>query len=164
MVDDVEALSLVRECRELEERYRSDFTSQILNAEEFTDSAGIVREAQDHILREDRTLLLDKVSKYQHLHKIAECVGWKKVWDQALDYGPSATKSMKNIVRVITYPDHATRTCPLCELTGLDRAYLAEHFTSHHTRSERPWNSLMDSLTNMDPSLFSHILCFLNVF
>lgn len=34
MVDDVEALSLVRECRELEERYKSDFTTQILKAAE----------------------------------------------------------------------------------------------------------------------------------
>ena len=30
-------LSLVRECRELEERYRSNFTSQILNAKEYPD-------------------------------------------------------------------------------------------------------------------------------
>ena len=32
MVDDVEAPNLVRECRELEERYKSDFTSRLLNA------------------------------------------------------------------------------------------------------------------------------------
>ena len=34
MVDDVETLSLVRECRELEERYKSNFTSAILSAKE----------------------------------------------------------------------------------------------------------------------------------
>jgi hypothetical protein len=39
MVDDVEALNLVCECRELEERYRSDFTAQTL-------------ETTDHLLRE----------------------------------------------------------------------------------------------------------------
>ena len=31
MIDDVEALSLVRECRELEERYKSNFTSLSAN-------------------------------------------------------------------------------------------------------------------------------------
>jgi hypothetical protein len=40
-------------------------------------------------------------------HKIAECVGWKKLWDHALDHGPSVIKGMKNLVRVITYPDHS---------------------------------------------------------
>jgi hypothetical protein len=37
MVDDVEVLSLVRECRELEERYKSNFTSDILSANELAD-------------------------------------------------------------------------------------------------------------------------------
>ena len=45
MVDDVEALCLVRECRELEERYNSNFTSQILNAKEPADGLAIIRKS-----------------------------------------------------------------------------------------------------------------------
>ena len=52
MVDDVEALSLVQECRELEDRYKSDFTSQVLNA----GGLDIIREAQDHIIKKDQAL------------------------------------------------------------------------------------------------------------
>ena len=59
MVDDVEALSLVRECRELEERYKSTFTSQILSAEEPADGLDIIRKAQEYIIK---MLLLAKVS------------------------------------------------------------------------------------------------------
>ena len=58
MVDDVEALSLVRECRKLEERYKSTFTSQILSAEDRADGLDIIRKAQEHIIKKDQTLLL----------------------------------------------------------------------------------------------------------
>ena len=41
VVDEVEALSLVRECRELEERYGSDFTAQILESADHLDGTCI---------------------------------------------------------------------------------------------------------------------------
>ena len=74
MVDDVETLSLVRERRELEERCKSIFTSLILNAEERLNGLKIIKK--------DQMLLLAKVSSYTC--KIAECVGWKKLWDHHL--------------------------------------------------------------------------------
>ena len=51
MVDDIEELSLVRECRELEEGYKSNFISQILNVKEPADSLEIIRVAQRHIMK-----------------------------------------------------------------------------------------------------------------
>ena len=67
MVDDVETLSLVRECRELEERYKSNFTSAILSAKEPEDGLDIIRNAQNIINKKDQSLLLLKASKYQCL-------------------------------------------------------------------------------------------------
>ena len=58
MVGDVAALSIVRECRELEERYESDFMSQILNANEPADGLETTREGQNYIIKEDQALLL----------------------------------------------------------------------------------------------------------
>ena len=87
MVDDVEALSLVWQCREMEERYKSNFTSLILNAEEPL-NVEIIRKAQDHIIKKDQVLLLAKVFNYQHPFKIAECVDWKKLWDHPLQLQP----------------------------------------------------------------------------
>lgn len=118
MVDDVEALSLVQECREMKERYKLNFTSQILNAEEPVARLEIVRNAQKHINKTDQTLLLGKVSNHQYLHKIAECEGWKKLWDHALDR-----------TSVITYPDYSQNKCPLCDIPDLDHVTLAEHLT-----------------------------------
>ena len=53
MVDNIEALSLVREGRELEERHKLSFTSQILNVNDSADSLIVVREAQEYIIKED---------------------------------------------------------------------------------------------------------------
>ena len=106
MVDDVEALSLVQECRELE-RYKSNFTLQILNAKEPAAGLEVIRNAQNYIDKKDQTLLLDKVSYYQYLHKIAECVGWKKLWDHTLDHGTSVVKGMK---------EYSPNKCPLCNI------------------------------------------------
>ena len=74
MVDDVESLSLVRECRELEERYKTNFTSAILSATD-QDELDIIRTAQKSINKINQSLFLHKVSKYPFLHKIAECIG-----------------------------------------------------------------------------------------
>ena len=63
MVDDVEALSLVRECRELEERYKSNFTSEILSTNASAYGLEIIRNAQKIINKKDQLLLLLKISK-----------------------------------------------------------------------------------------------------
>ena len=108
MVDNVEVLSLVKECRDLEGRYRSDFTSQILNATNFTASSYALKVVEDHIVKEDKILQLKKTSQFCHLNVIADSVGWRKLWDLALDHGSSGVKSVKNLVRIISYPNHAS--------------------------------------------------------
>ena len=149
MVDDVEALSIVRECRELEERYNSNFATQILSADDSIESATLIREAGDFITRKDRDLLLIKSSKSPYLCSIAESVGWKKLWDLALDYGQSVVKGVRNLGRIIAYPDHATSDCPLCDVINLDRLRLPEHIIRKHTNNEASWDELMDSLITM---------------
>ena len=94
MVDDVVALNLVRECRELEERYKLSSTSQVLNVNDSADSLIVVREAKEYIIKEHWTLLLNKVLNYPFLYHIAVSVGWNKLWDHALDHGSSVIKSM----------------------------------------------------------------------
>ena len=64
MVDDAKGLSLVRERRELEERYKLSFTSQILNVKNSADNFMVVKPTQEYIIKEDQTLLLNKVSNY----------------------------------------------------------------------------------------------------
>ena len=141
MADDKEALSLVRECRELEERYSSNFTTEILITSEPEDNADTIEEAERTITKKDRALLSNQGSKYYYLHLIAESIGWRRLWDLTLDYGPSAITSMKNFVRVLTYPDYAEHICPLCDVQELDLSLL-EHVLSCHTNSKSTWDAL----------------------
>ena len=65
---------------------------------------------------------------------------------------------MKNLVRVITYPDHSPKKCPLCDTADLDKPTLAEHVITNHTKSDNSWSSLLAALNSMDPTFFSHVL------
>ena len=47
-----------------------------------------VKDAEQAILELDRALLLGKATKYCYLRLVAERVGWKQLWDYALDYDP----------------------------------------------------------------------------
>ena len=87
----MEALSLGRECKELEERHKSNCRSEIQSANEPL-KMGLTSSEMHKRSSTRMTMLLIKVSKHQFVHKIAECVGWKKLWDHALDHGPSVIK------------------------------------------------------------------------
>ena len=64
LIDDIESLCLVRECKELEERYSVDYTSAILasNPEE---RWTIVRDLTHAIQQRDQALLLQSASEMQ---------------------------------------------------------------------------------------------------
>ena len=161
-VDDIESLSLVKECRELEQIYKSNFTSTILCAHG-EDGLDIFQNAQKSIFKIDQSLLLQKASEYPFLTQIARCTGWKRLWDDALDYGLSVIKGLKNLVQVITYPSHFLTKCPLCDILNLAQLTLTDHIIVSHTNSEKSWYSLLDSCS-MDPNCFNHILCLLHIF
>ena len=125
-----------------------NFTSELINTMAPEERTEIVSEAEN-LISKDCTLLLNKGSTHYHLCLIAESVGWKKLWDHVL-------QAVRNLVRVITYPDYAGNKCPLCEVP--------EHVLSQHTNSTGTWEDLMNSLTTIDSSFYSHILCLANVF
>ena len=93
----------------------------------------ILRRAEKCIKQKDQALLLAEISKYQLIHKIIMKIGWKKLWDQAMDHGIPIVKSMKNMVRILAYPDHANTKCPLCNTDKLNQRLL-EHFITEHTK------------------------------
>ena len=112
-------------------------------------SSYVLKEAEDYIVKED----------FCHLNAIADSVGWRKLWDLALDHGPSGIKSVKNLVRIISYPNHATNKCPKCEIAELDPLSLPAHIIDEHTNSESSWDALLNSVVSMDPTFFTHVLC-----
>ena len=157
LTDRVEDLSLVRECHDLEIGYQSDFVSMDAGDPDVNKCA--VKDAEQAILELDRA---PKATKYCYLHLVADRVGWKN-WDCVLDYGPDTIKSVKHFLRIIPYPHYASHKFPLCEVLELESP-LPAHILNNHVKSRGTWDELMDSLLNLDPSFFSHVLVFLHVF
>ena len=162
LVDDVESLCLVRECRELEERYGVDYTSKILTTDP-EDRHPVIKDLVRAIGKEDLALQLQSASEMEHLCKIANTVGWKKLWDHVLDHGEACITSLKNLVRIVSYPRHTASPCPLCEGAELSIP-LPIHIMEKHSNTTESWDTLFNSLLNLNSSLYSHLLCFHNLF
>ena len=76
-------------------------------------------EAEKHILMKDQAFLLAEVAQYQHLHKISQDIGWRKLWDHTLDHGLHVVKAYHKT------SDNLPMTCneisPLCDINVPDQ-------------------------------------------
>ena len=99
----------------------------------------------------------------EHLCKIAIEVRWKKLWDLALDHDVACISSLRNLARVISHPKHAPSPCPTCDSTEL-RVSLLQSVMEKHTYSTESWDTLLNSLLELDPSLYGTLLCFMKLF
>ena len=131
LVDDVETLCLVKECRDLEERYKVNYTSKIFTTE-LEDRHSVIKEMVQTIHKKDLALQLQSASNLEHLCKITDAVGRNKLWDHVLDHGEACVTLLKKLVRVMSHPLHASRPCPLCEITELKES-LPVHVINEHT-------------------------------
>ena len=121
LADDIKTLSVVRECRSLEQHFGVDYT--ILQ-----DDGGSCLHQRDTV--KDRELLLSKHQGRADMSVVVEverAIGWPRLWDLALDNGARCIQGMKNLVRVITFPHHALNACPLCEREDISRDSLLCH-------------------------------------
>ena len=122
--DDLDSICLIRECRDLDNYFLSDFTSVILQRE--ADTCPIQPVINEEILSKDRKLRLAKHEGRPDLSvvvEVEEAIGWPKLWDLALDRGPNCIHGLRNFVRIVTYPPHATSPCPLCEDMDVPRVW-----------------------------------------
>ena len=139
-----------------------NYTSKILT-KKLEDRHPIIKEIIQIIYKKDLAHQLKSASNLEHLCRIAETVGWKKLWDHVLDHGEVCVTSLKNLVRVMCHPLHASHPCPLCEITEL-KEILPVHVINEHTNSNESWDTLFNSLFNLDLSFYTHIICFYNLF
>ena len=137
LVDDVECLCLVKECRELEEHYKVNYTSEVFTTE-LEDRHRIIKEMIQIIHKKDLAHQLKSTSNLEHLCRITETVGRKKLWDQ----GEACVTSLKNLVRVMSHPLHAIHPCSLCEITEL-KEILPVNVINEHTNSNESWDTLL---------------------
>ena len=161
LTDDIESLCFVKECRELEGRFGTHYTSEVLTSPPDKMNS-MLREMESEIYKKDHVLQVTKATHHHDLCKLAD-TGWKKLWDHSLDHGKICVTSLMNLVRILSYPKHATKPCPLCECDS-EMESLVKHTMSRHLSSSESWDTLLEALCNLEPECFTTVLCFHKVF
>ena len=131
--DDLNSVCLIHECRELEQFFDLNFTSQILELD--FDSC-----PHPHEIKEDLRILDQHLKLAQHerrldmstIVEVERAVGWPHLWDLALDYGPKCVAGLRNMVRIFAFPPHTSSGCPLCEGENIPRDTLLSHVLNTH--------------------------------
>ena len=81
LCNEVDSICLVKECRELEENFGTQFTEAITSK-----NSGCLRQMKKVIMDVDRRRMLERCEeKATMIAKVAECPGWAKLWDHTLD-------------------------------------------------------------------------------
>ena len=128
--DDTASICLVRECRELEEVFRTHFTQEILS-----DNAPPLREVKDAIHERDRTKLTAKCSeKAPMIAAVARRIIWSRLWDSELDLGDKSVKGLQYLSRAMSHHGCGNHPCPLCDTAPLPATVL-DHLLDCHSSS-----------------------------
>ena len=100
-----EEISLIQQCRLLEEPYGTNFTGAVLQGDSSLSSVKNDGQWQDSLISQHDSL--------KHLESLKD-VPWCKVWDAVLDSCPNAAKyasSVFNILSWALFGDHQCRYC-----------------------------------------------------
>ena len=98
MVDDAEELCLVKECRELEEGFGTNFVDELLCGDaEFVS----MKEVKERIAVLDREKRCEKCrEKAPLIAEVEEGGGWLQLWSYALDLGQRHTRGLQALTRM----------------------------------------------------------------
>ena len=102
-------------------------------------------ELQSEALKHKSTILASKV---------ATSTSWLKLWDVALDLGPSGTLAIQSLYREMTRPAFGPSPCPRCPISDID--VLFDHFVIHHSPFQSS-NDFLTSLTAENPDLSVYV-------
>ena len=139
LTDDIESLCIVKECRELEISYGTNFTDTIL-----TDANNVsLRIIKMTIRGIDREKLVQKCSnKSPTIAAVASKAGsWPKLWDSALHLGSRHTIGLQNLSRLMSHHGRGLHPCPLCDEQGFPTSVIDHILSAHHTEIGLNFNS-----------------------
>ena len=145
LVDDVDSVCLVKECRELETEYGTSFTNSVLaDADTVCDRVVIKKTIQG----------IDKKKLVEKYHKKASAIAniinrggcWTKLWDIALHLG---SRHMRNLSRLMAHHGHGQQPCPLCSEQNLGISVIDHIMCVHHQELGLNFSSTEQMLTHL---------------
>ena len=97
--DEISSLSLVKECKELEEKMMTRYTENILRGE-----AVEHRGMREKIKKNDKKIQFSCVQKSPLIAEVAKDIGWSKLWDTCLSFGEKYTAGLQKLSQVMHEP------------------------------------------------------------
>ena len=131
LVDDMDSLCLVKECRDLEEGFGTRFTDRILGGEADLINMKEVRKVIGQRDREKRIELCE--GKGPLIAAVARNGGWLRVWDLALELGLWHTRGLQALSNLMSSHGRGTKAFPRCEEDSLALPVL-HHVVEPHLR------------------------------
>ena len=98
-VNDIESMSIIRQCHFLESAYSSNLTSTVLNTDDLLPAS-----IKKTVLELDRSHILGDAEGHasqSYMLEVAKAGAWPKFWDNALDCVPEGTKSALAILQTL---------------------------------------------------------------
>ena len=113
LLEDLDLLCIVQECRDLEEEYVTKFTNKILADVD----AVIMADVRKEIRKTDKATQLERcILKNPHLTEVVKRgVSWPALWDVAFHLGSRHTAGLQNLTRILTHHGHWLKPCRLCD-------------------------------------------------
>ena len=132
--EDVYNVSLVQQCRSLEQHIGTNYLQLCLTNP--IDAPSIVRDAREEVLRKDWMYTVKESQTHGSLSIVASsetiAASWNSIWDEALDFGVRGTRLMQGLFGALTTPTFGDRTCRHCNAT-IPGTYPDHLFSDHIT-------------------------------
>ena len=146
LCNEVDSICLVRECRELEESFGTRFTEAITSK-----NLCCLRQMKKVIMDVDRRRMLERCEeKAPMIAKVAECPGWARLWDHALDLGWKAVAGLQMVSRAMSHHGRGDHPCHLCDDPTLLEDSVLDHILNvHHQELHLRMNN-SDSFSSSD--------------
>ena len=131
-IDDVYNISIIQQCKMLEASLATDVVDQCLTTPDCAPK--IVRDNKEPLLKRDYELLLISAMCHPSVNsaaQIAQSVSWRKIWDNALDYGVKGTRCVQSVLRELCRPTFGDKLCHLCNCQISERCF-STHLSECH--------------------------------
>ena len=103
-IEDVYNMSVVQQYKMLEATLATDIVDQCLSLSNPNNAPNIVQINKKLLLERNYELLLASAMTHPSVYpatQIAQTVSWRRIWDNALEYGVKGTKCVQYVLREI---------------------------------------------------------------
>ena len=157
-VNNIESMSIIRQCRFLESAYSSNLMSTVLNTDDL-----LLASIKKTVLELDRSRILSDAEGHasqSYMVEVVKAGAWPKFWDNALNCGPEGTKSaLIAILQTLCKTCYSDQLCSAqnCSFEIPKGSAPCDHFIQCHTDLNCSANKIVSNIVTQDFDVLSGI-------